>query len=198
MSLEMGLEHLLGQAGNRPFTGGLAGAWSILAAGANATGWPCTVRRARIGALAAIGVSAAALILEFLRAVVDVNVRPDSSYAVGIAFLLIDDKPAQRAASDNLWLLTGSGNSHTLSHLAVPHGSNAGATLTTTAHGTIWLSGRVFPTIFKAVSANDLTARAGTTVFEASLRGKPSGNSVDDPAPVGAWKAGFRWPKTTQ
>ncbi|KAK1761880.1 hypothetical protein QBC33DRAFT_564329 [Phialemonium atrogriseum] len=47
------------------------------------------------------------------------------SYAVGIAFLVIDNKAGAARSC------------YTLRHLAVPDGSKAGAMLTTTAHGTI-------------------------------------------------------------
>ena len=110
----------VGQADNCLFAGGLLGVSSILAVGAHATGWTCMARRARIEALAAVGVSAATLVHKFLRAVVDINLLLVGSYAMGIAFLPIDDEPAQCAAGDDLWLLTGSGDSHTL---APPRGS---------------------------------------------------------------------------
>lgn len=69
------------------FTGGLAGASSILAAGADLTGRPALARASRAGAAAAIGVSAAALVHDLGRPGRFMNMlrvfKPTSPMSVG-------------------------------------------------------------------------------------------------------------------
>lgn len=75
------------------FTGGLAGASSLLAAGAQQTGRPALARRAKLGASGAIGISLAALIkdlgrperlLKMLRVL-----KPTSPMSVGVWILFV-------------------------------------------------------------------------------------------------------------
>lgn len=96
------------------FTGGLAGASSILAAGAQATGRPRLARTSKLGALAAIGVSAAALVHDLGRPARFYNMlrvaRPTSPMSMG-SWLLTAYGPlvGATAASDltGIWPKAG-------------------------------------------------------------------------------------------
>jgi hypothetical protein len=84
------------------FAGGLAGASSILAAGADLTGRPCLARRAKLSATGAIGASLAALIVDLGRPRRFINMlrvlKPTSPMSVG-TWILAGYTPLNAAAS---------------------------------------------------------------------------------------------------
>jgi DMSO reductase anchor subunit len=100
------------------FLGGLAGASSVLAAGADLTGRPTLARRAKYGALAAIGLSTVALIRDLGRPSRFPNMlrvlKPTSPMSVG-SWLLSGYGPAAGAAalSAATGLLPGAGRAAT-------------------------------------------------------------------------------------
>jgi formate-dependent nitrite reductase membrane component NrfD len=88
------------------FTGGLAGASSILAAGAQLTGRPALARSTKLGALAAVGVSAAALIHDLGRPSRFYNMlrvaKPSSPMSVGTWLLTAYGPLAGATAASDL------------------------------------------------------------------------------------------------
>jgi formate-dependent nitrite reductase membrane component NrfD len=88
------------------FTGGLSGASSILAAGADATGRPALARRARLAATASLGASLFALIHDLGRPARFLYMlrvfKPTSPMSVGVWLLVGYGPPAGAAAGGDL------------------------------------------------------------------------------------------------
>jgi hypothetical protein len=84
------------------FTGGLSGACAIVAAGADLTGRPVLARRARLGAVGAIGASLGALIHDLGRPARFLNMlrvfKPTSPMSVGV-WILVAYSPLTAAAA---------------------------------------------------------------------------------------------------
>ena len=112
------------------------------------------------------------------------------SHTVPRAWIALPDQLAASpgsaaSAGDDLWLLTGSARSHTLRQLVVPAGSDAGTTLTATAHGTI-----TGPAAVEAVGAiaDAGSVDAATTIAVASTQHldlyRSDGSAVHLPHPA--------------
>ncbi len=155
------------------FCGGLAGAGSLLAAGAHLSGRPALARRTKVGSVAALALGAAGLVHDLGRPSRAANmlrvVKPTSPMSIG-SWLLTAYGPLAAAAafSDVTGVLPWAGTATTLGAAVVGSGvaSYTGALLADTAVPA-WHDGyRELPYVFAASGA---TAAAGLGLLAAPV-----------------------------